>query len=1535
MASTNFDHLKPLSPQLHRLGALAEQFFSQDANTSLIKSRQFAELMVKEVAAMSGRYDPALRETTNDLLRRLTTQQILPREVSDVFHAVRRQGNQATHEFTGTPGEALSALKFCRSLGVWFRRTYGRDPNFKPGPFVPPKDPKEADESLKADLEKLRAEVRATEAELAAAQVESEEHRKAREAMEELIRQASEESAIWEQSALEQEATAAELAKQLEDLQKKAEAEPEQLQLELKQAGREAASRLELDEADTRLLIDVQLMNMGWEADTKELKHARGTRPEKGRNLAIAEWPTGTGPVDYALFVGEVCVGVIEAKREAADVPGVLAQAQRYARGIDLKPENLVQGSPWKQGLDEPYRVPFAFATNGRPFIRQWKTKSGIWHCDLRRSSNQPDALPQWFSPKDLMDKLETDVDAAAEGLAYEKFGKGKLRPYQEEAIEAIEDAIQHGQRDVLISMATGTGKTRTSIALMYRLLKHSRFRRILFLVDRKALGKQTEDALETTELEGLLNFAQIYGVAGLDQKMPEPEQRVQVATVQSLIARILNEEDVGKRPTPGTYDCIIVDEAHRGYTLDADLRESDLGFRRLEDYQSAYRQVLDYFDAVKIALTATPALHTREIFGHPVFHYGYRQAVIEGYLIDHLPPRRITTALAEAGIHFEGGEEVEIIDRKTGQVDLFELPDDVDLDYDLATFNRKVYSENFNRIVCQALAREIPPDSPGKTLIFAARDDHADDVVRLLTEELQDEYGSSAVPQGMVQKITGQTDNGNTQPHILKFKNDSLPKYVVTVDLLTTGIDVPTICNLVFLRRVRSRILYDQMIGRATRLCPEIRKEHFRIFDAVDLYAELQEMSDMRPVVVKPDVPLCQLVTDLFQAPDEEDRNWVAGQVVVKMRNLAGRVDEETRESFENHTGQSPEVAVQVLSQKSGEELVEWLRTYPRAVELLERKPVRSVRTSDGVVISNHEDELIRIEEIFGKNTRPEDYIEGFERYVRENMNKIPALVAVTQKPRDLTRKELSELAKILDEQHFSEPMLRAAYGKARNADIAAHIIGFVRQAALGDPLVPYAARVDAAILKIENSRDWSKRQKDWLRRIGRALRDRPVADPSLLEQGSFADHGGFQRISREFDGNLAGEYGSDMNANAIVQKLWRLCAVLRKDGITYQQYVTELTYLLFLKMMAERGREEGNIPEAYRWAQLVRTEPLQKLRVYREALTKLGDPEAGHPRMVQAIFDNASTFIREPQNLTTLVTAIDELDWFSDERDQFGDLYEGLLQKNAEETKRGAGQYFTPRVLIEVLVRLMQPKPGEVIQDPASGTGGFLIASDRFMRARTDNYFALGEKEQEFQKHQAFHGMENPGGRAAIVVPDNVLFEDGRGKALRQMLMDWCNLHTILRLPTGIFYAQGVKTNVIFLTRGRTESGNTDEIWVYDLRAQMPKFGKTNQLTDDHFKDFETAFGSDPYGKERGDDQGEDGRWRCFTREEITARGDNLDITWLREAEDEAEEGLTEPEDIAAAILGHLQAAMVEIEALSVELEETVQGEASEAAE
>ncbi len=469
------------------------------------------------------------------------------------------------------------------------------------------------------------------------------------------------------------------------------------------------------------------------------------------------------------------------------------------------------------------------------------------------------------------------------------------------------------------------------------------------------------------------------------------------------------------------------------------------------------------------------------------------------------------------------------------------------------------------------------------------------------------------------------------------------------------------------------------------------------------------------------------------------------------------------------------------------------------------------------------------------------------------------------------------------------------------------------------------------------------------------------------------------------------------------IVAKLWSLCHVLRDDGVTYNEYVTELTFLLFLKMLEETGRE-SRLPKGYRWGELAKREGLDQLDYYKRLLLDLGKPET-KDSLVRAIFTDAQTRLRKPTNLKALTSNIDQLDWFSAREEGLGNLYEGLLEKNASDKKSGAGQYFTPRPLIDCIIRLVKPQAGETVQDPAAGTAGFLVAADRYIKDHTDDLYKLPEQQAFFQRHNAFigaelvpdthrlcmmnlllHGIEGgveladtlspdgerlskadlvltnppfgtkkgggrptrsdfsvtadtsnkqlafvehivralkPGGRAAMVVPDNVLFEDGVGRRLRAWLMELCHLHTILRLPTGIFYAQGVKTNVLFFQRGKTDKANTKAVWVYDMRANMPAFGKTRPLTVEDFADFEAAYGKEPNGSTKRKDQGEDGRWRCFTRDQITARDDNLDISWLRDTEAEAEEQLTEPEDIAAAIAGHLKAALDEIEVLSEELE------------
>ena len=478
-------------------------------------------------------------------------------------------------------------------------------------------------------------------------------------------------------------------------------------------------------------------------------------------------------------------------------------------------------------------------------------------------------------------------------------------------------------------------------------------------------------------------------------------------------------------------------------------------------------------------------------------------------------------------------------------------------------------------------------------------------------------------------------------------------------------------------------------------------------------------------------------------------------------------------------------------------------------------------------------------------------------------------------------------------------------------------------------------------------------------------------------------------------------------MSNNEIVQKLWNLCDVLRDDGINYSDYVTELVLLLFIKMEhenAESGVMLGHkLPAGARWPDIAKLSGLNLLNYYRSTLLDLSkstDP------LLAAIYADAQTRLKEPRHLEQLIKSIDSIDWFSAQRDGLGDLYEGLLEKNATETKSGAGQYFTPRPLIDSIVALIDPQPGETVQDPAAGTAGFLIAADAYIKGRTDNLYDLADKQRSFQRNKAFigmelvpgtrrlalmncllHGMEgddagvvhlgstlgsagaalpkstiilsNPpfgtakgggrptrefthatsnkqlaflqhiyqhledGGRAAVVLPDNVLFESGVGTDVRRALMDKCRLHTILRLPTGIFYAQGVKTNVLFFDKvSDIAEGATEEVWVYDLRANMPRFGKRTPLTRGHFADFEAACAASPRV-----DEGEQGRFRRFTRDWIRERGDSLDIAWLKDDNAEDAADLPEPAVLAQEAMGELEGALAELQALMRELGEEVE--------
>ena len=1123
--TSNFTFLKAQDVQLAQLGALGERYFRDDPGTAVFKLRQFAELLSKTIAAHHALYIGE-RETFEDTLRRLSYERIIPKEAADLFHALRKAGNRAAHETTGNHSDALSALKFARQLGIWFHRTYGKKPDFKPGPFAPPPEPIDASSALREEIETLRRRVVESEDAASRAHRQAEEHARARESIEQRLSREAEERAIWEKLAAESETKALEIAARLAAMQAAAEQAPKAESLEFIQRGEEASTKLDLDEAATRALIDQQLRDNGWEADTKSLRHASGARPAKGRNLAVAEWPTASGPADYAMFAGLTLVGVVEGKRKRKNVSAAIDQAERYSNGIAASSDFAFAGGPWGK-----HKVPFVFAANGRSYLKQIETESGIWFRDTRRSANHRRALASWPTPEGLVGQLEIDQDAATAALKEMPFEFGfPLRDYQQNAIKAVEDNLGAGRRSMLVAMATGTGKTKLAIALLYRLLTTKRFRRICFVVDRSALGVQAAGEFTTTKIVSGKAFADIFGLKELGDITPESETKVHICTIQGLVKRVLYAADSSEAPPVDQYDLMVIDECHRGYLLDREMSDAELSFRGQEDYISKYRRVLEYFDAAKVGLTATPALHTTEIFGDPIFTYSYRQAVIDGFLIDHEPPVRIETALARAGIVFEKDKQLDLLNTRTGEINHARAPDEIR--FEVEQFNKLVVTTDFNRVVAEELANHIDPSAPGagKTLIFAATDAHADIVVTEIKKAFAKKYGE--IDDAAVKKITGSVDRVGTL--IRSFRNDADPRIAVTVDLLTTGIDVPSITNLVFLRRVNSRILYEQMIGRATRLCPEIGKEVFRIFDAVDLYPHLQNFTDMKPVVVNPSISFAQLVRELIAADQDAHREKIQQQLVVKLRRVLKKLPPEVREKFETTAGETPEATLKRLLEAKPKELSKWLSSHAGIGPILDWQ-------SDGdapprfMPISHHPDQVVGVTRGYGEAKKPEDFLDGFTAYVRDNLNTIAALKLVVQRPRDLTRAELKHLRTVLDQKGYSEANLRRAWADAKNVDIAASIIGYVRQAALGDPLVPYGERVKTAMQKIMTARPWTDPQKLWLRRIGEQIEKEIVVDREAIDREPFAANGGFTRLNKVFDGGLESVLAG------INEELWR----------------------------------------------------------------------------------------------------------------------------------------------------------------------------------------------------------------------------------------------------------------------------------------------------------------------------------------------------------------------------------------------------------
>lgn len=1057
--ASSFNFLNEDYPVLFNQVRLAESLYHIDASSSIAKSRLFGEKLIKLIADLEE--ENIFGKTQIEMIQLLSNKNILPDVVSEIFHIIRKSGNNATHVGESTKQEALFVLKKLFSLSKWFFETYEND-------YIETKIYELPPEQSKVETDKLNEKL-------------------------------------------------AELTGQIQDYQNKIDQlnQSKQTINSRRKKSVESANRIDWSELETRLqLIDEQLRQAGWECDTEKLNYkSHKTLPQKGRNMAIAEWPCGSKYADYALFIGLELYGLVEAKKYGTDISTDLHQSKVYAEKI-VENDNVKFLGQW-----DSYKAPFLFSTNGRKYLEQIKTKSGIWFQDIRIETNRAYALRGWFSPDGLKEIYERDAVAANKKLTesdydYLSSSQGlNLRDYQIEAIKAVEDKLINEPQDrrALLVMATGTGKTRTINGLIYRLIKANRFNRILFLTDRTLLASQARDSVIENKIEDQQSFGGIYKFEEMSVAQPDSETRLHFATVQSMVKRLFYSSD--KPLTIDTYDCVIVDEAHRGYQLDKEMNEDDFGIRSEEDYVAQYRKVLDYFDAFKIGMTATPALHTKEIFGDSVFDYSYRQAVIDGNLVDHEPPFNISTNLNSEGIKWGKGEKPQAYDAETGEITELEALDD-ELKFDVEHFNKLVVAPDFNKKVIQYLVTQLDPEGNEKTLIFAARDSHADTIVEMLKEEF--ETIGVNVHHKAIQKVTGSVyDNAQLTRD---FKNERYPNIVVTVDLLSTGIDIPSICNIVFMRRVRSRILYEQMLGRATRLCPEIGKEAFKIYDAVKLYDALKDYTQMQ-TVSNPTYSFQQLVEETQRISDEQRLNKQIEQIVAKLQRKAKIIAPQQEEYINHHSkGKSISELIDDLKSTSPSEIKTKVEQLSSLWNYLDTKVYKKYTQ----FVSDHIDEVREVTRGYGNSEKPEDYIEGFKKFIEENINTIAAINVICNKPQELDRKSLKELKLLLDEKGFTEVALNTAWKSSKNVDIAADIIAYIRMLSMGVDLIAPHERVKNAITKIKSSRTWNVHQLKWIDRFEKQLVAETILTKKDLDLKPFLDEGGFTRINKIFNNEL-----------------------------------------------------------------------------------------------------------------------------------------------------------------------------------------------------------------------------------------------------------------------------------------------------------------------------------------------------------------------------------------------------------------------------
>jgi len=1060
--NSNFHFFNSEFPDLAKLGQLAERNLHDDPQTTMSKLRLMCERIASNICQLES-FDLDIN-VQFERLNFLKKEDIIPERVLGHFHSIRKSGNKAIHSNIATKDDSLIHLRQSWNISIWFHQNYSTESNFLPEDFIVPQSQislKETTEKLEQEIETLRAQNQDL----------------------------------------------------LQDKQNLIQKESQRAKQKRREYALESAKRLDISEKEARLVIDEELRKNGWEI----IRHNKGIDTSILQNHAVEEYPTESGPVDYAFFVEGKLLGMLEAKRPSTDPQNVLdSQAKRYAKSV-------------KDGVGNwyGYKVPFLYASNSER----------IFHLDVRSNLNTDREIYGYHTPDALKEKFERDEHAAESWLVKHKVQHPWIRDYQGNAIKAVEETIIDGKTKLMLAMATGTGKTFTAANLIYRLLRSKKAKRILFLVDRRSLAVQTVSSFhgfETPDKNKLNAEYEIYSQKFSkndfqDEKFdnevlpksyltnPDGSKTyIYVATIQRMAYNLLgksaklnntDESDAEENTKPldipiHAFDVVIADECHRGYTS----RENNI-----------WRQVLNHFDAIKIGLTATPAMHTVAFFGDPIFNYPFNQAVQEGYLCDY-DPKLIHSKVKIEGAFLKEGELIGEIDEDTKEEIQYNL--EAEREYRSSEIESKITVPDTNKKILMELKKHCDDFEKRyarfpKTLIFAANDktpkSHADQLVSMAT----DIFGKG---HDFVKKITGNKNVDKPLQLIKQFRNRQETKIVVTVDMLSTGVDIPELEFIVFLRPVKSRILWEQMLGRGTRKCDDINKECFYVFDCFGgtLFEYFKNASQMSENIKPDTIPLYEVIERIFR---NEDRSYNLKKLIRRLRRIEKTMSGEAYEQFEPYI---PNGDIKSFTdQLEGKIQNDFINTMKllrnkdfQDVLLHYKRPRKRFTTAYDLKDDVHSEELFKLGET-NEYLKPKDYLLQFKTHIEDNKEIVEAYKIILESPADWNTKALNELRNNLKQNGYPVAKLRKAHRIIYDKELI-DIISMIKHAVYEEePLLSINERIDRVINKVFSNIDLSLDHLKWVEHIKEHLKENLTIDEEdFKELPVFTGHGGWRKF-------------------------------------------------------------------------------------------------------------------------------------------------------------------------------------------------------------------------------------------------------------------------------------------------------------------------------------------------------------------------------------------------------------------------------------